>query len=748
MFRQIIVCNTFAAAALVLLSLGRLDAQVPAQEESPRVERITFRGADALRRGELRTYIITDETRCRGILFRPFCWVFPNSPLFVERHYLMREELPRDELRLRVHYFRRGYRETEVTSEVRPRGRGVEVVFTIEEGPPTVVAAARVEQTRPVVAERRLRRLSLPQEGKPLDLIRLDSARAELAQIMGERGYLDAEVRDTIVIADRRADVELIVETGPRTTLEEIQIEGNRQIEESTMRRAMPVRIGEVLRSTDVVAAQRALYESNLFHEALVSVPEETDSAKTLAISVREAPVRGARLGGGFNTVEFVQTEGRFTHYNWLGDGRRLDLRATVGNLFAPQLNGTGIFRDVLPRDFGFADEEAFLRPTWLVSAELTQPAFRSSNNTAAISAFAHRRTVPGIVIDRGVGANLSITRRLQPRTPATLNYRFEVTTVEAGDVYFCVNYGVCDLPTIDALRARQRLSPASLNFFADRADDPLSPTTGYNARLDLEHASSFTISDFRYNRVAGDVTRYFPFRQGRHVLAARTRVGWVRPLESTAAAVGVGGEIQALLHPRKRFYAGGSQSVRGYGENQLGPRILTISSAALRGLTVENGDTTYVCAPARNIVTCDPNASGIGVDDFVPRPLGGSGVIEGNLEYRFPVWGALGAALFVDGAIVGDPADVIFTEGTGAITPGFGIRYQSPVGPIRVDLGVKPTLVENLPVVTEMVDEEGNRRIVRLPQMRRYDPLEESGGFFREVLERLTLHLSIGQAF
>lgn len=744
MFQQVLSRCPSILLALLLLGATPVRAQVPAQEESPRVERITFRGADALRKAELRTRIITDETRCRGILFRPFCWVFPNSPLFVERHFLTREELPRDELRLRVHYFRRGYREAEVTSELRPRGRGVEVVFTIAEGPPTLVAATRVEQTRPVLSERRLRRLPLPREGRPLDLIRLDSARAELAELMGARGYLDAVVSDTILIADRSADVELTVETGPRSILEEIEIEGNRKVEESTMRRAMPLRIGEVLRSTDVVAAQRALYESNLFHEALVDVPEQADSAKRIEIAVREAPARGARLGGGFNTMEFVQTEGRFTHYNWMGGGRRLDLRATLGNLLAPQLNGTGIFRDVLPDDFGFGDEDAFLRPTWLVSAELMQPAFRSASNTVAASAFAHRRTVPGIVVDRGVGANLSFTRRLQPRSPATLNYRFEVTTVEAGDVYFCVNYGVCDVPTINALRARQRLSPLGVSFFSDRADDPLSPTRGYNARLDVEHASSFTVSDFRYNRIAGEATHYFPFREGRHVLAARARAGWVRPLESTSQAIG--GGIEALLHPRKRFYAGGSQSVRGYGENQLGPRILTISPEALR----------EVCEPDTPIAACDPNQVAvvdgdtvrITPDEFVPRPLGGSGLVEGNVEYRFPVWGAIGAAVFVDGAIVGDPASTIFSEGTGAITPGFGVRYMSPVGPIRVDLGIKPTLVEDLPVLTEEVDAEGNRRIVRLQTQRRYDPLEDSAGFFRQVLSRLTLHLSIGQAF
>ena len=71
----------------------------------------------------------------------------------------------------------------------------------------------------------------------------------------------------------------------------------------------------------------------------------------------------------------------------------------------------------------------------------------------------------------------------------------------------------------------------------------------------------------------------------------------------------------------------------------------------------------------------------------------------------------------------------------------------KTPVGPIRIDLGIKPKLAENLPIVTEVIDDAGVRRIVPLEQRKAYDPLEDSNGW-RKVLDRLTLHLSIGQAF
>jgi outer membrane protein assembly factor BamA len=302
------------------------------------------------------------------------------------------------------------------------------------------------------------------------------------------------------------------------------------------------------------------------------------------------------------------------------------------------------------------------------------------------------------------------------------------------------VNYGVCGRPTIASLRESHRLSPFRIVLLVDRADDPLFPTTGYNARLDLEHASGVTASEFRYNRASGEISRYLSLGPG--VLAGRLRAGWVRPLETTESlGLGADGSGESILHPRKRFYAGGSRSVRGYEENQLGPRVLTIAPEELE----EAGGVDACVAGGEG--TCD--LSLVPSSDFQPRPVGGTRLIEGSIEYRFPVWGEVGGAVFVDAATVGaEGIELPATDRKTAVTPGFGIRYASPVGPIRVDLGIKPTLREDLPVITESEAADGSRRIVELRQTKMYDPLEDSSGWFRQILDRLTLHLSIGEAF
>jgi hypothetical protein len=119
---------------------------------------------------------------------------------------------------------------------------------------------------------------------------------------------------------------------------------------------------------------------------------------------------------------------------------------------------------------------------------------------------------------------------------------------------------------------------------------------------------------------------------------------------------------------------------------------------------------------------------------------------------------------MFVDGAVVGaaslhditSPTTSTTTGITGAITPGFGLRYRSPIGPIRVDLGINPKLKEELNVITE--DETGQLVQVTCsgasastcPNSRRaFNPAGAAGGsFLARIVNRLTLHLSIGEAY
>jgi outer membrane protein assembly factor BamA len=471
------------------------------------------------------------------------------------------------------------------------------------------------------------------------------------------------------------------------------------------------------------------------------------DSIRTIDVSVNEGPQRLTRLSGGFNTFDFVQVDGRFTHYNFFGGARQLEAVATLGNLFAKSLNGSQIggvigFQDVTGDVVGEADE--FLRLTYQGSIDFRQPWLLSPRNSAGVGVFAYRRQAPAVFVERGEGANASFTREVSDRVPVSLSYRFELTGITAGDVYFCVNYGVCDPQTIGALRSRQRLSPLTLAANLNRQNDPLEPTRGYVAQIRFDHASAFTASGYRYNSVYLEGAAYRPIRE-RSVLAAHTRVGFVRALSSTRLATRAGEGVSGdILHPRTRLYAGGARSVRGVGENQLGPRVLTLPPGKLAVICPElTGEAIADCDLSRT----DTAGSTLSDRDFAPRPLGGRALIEGSVELRFPIWRNLYGATFIDGAFLGQGSLEEATKGAGALTPGVGVRYRSAVGPIRVDLGLNPTMAEDLPVITQVEGSDGQLRIVQLRDQWRYNPTRGAGGI-TGIMRRLTLHLSIGEAY
>ena len=742
--------RTLVASGLLLVGAPVLGAQSAAddQREAPEVTRLTIRGVNAVDISELKNSISTTASSCRSLLLSPFCFVW-KSHLFYERRYLDRPELQRDILRMRVFYWKRGYRHATVDTAIAPRGSGVQVTFRVTEGKPTIVRKIAVGPQTDVLSARDVRRSMSLRAGKPLNLLMLDSSLLSLSNKLWERGYADAVVRvDTIAVDDSSysADVDIAVDPRWKATVAELRITGNEAITPRTIRNSLTLHEGDLFRRSDVITSQRNLYESGLFRHAAILVPPQGDSTKIVEVQVKEAQLREARISGGFNTADFVQVDGTFRHYNLFGGARRLDLTGTVGNLFAAQLNNTSIFRNTL-EDVNGDERSTFEQPTWQASAQIRQPWFQSPRNTLAFGVFAHRRALPNVFVDRGMGANLTFTREVAVRTPASATYQFALTRVEAGDLYFCVYYGVCDTTSIRAQRTRQRLSPVALTASVDRTNEAFSPSSGILGSVSLEHASGLTASDYRYNRASAELSTYY--RMGRGVLALHGRGGIVRALHSTGVALGfAGGQADDVLHPGKRFYAGGSQSVRGYGENQLGPRALTIPASKLA--TLIGCDTSFAtisrCLANGPVCTkyCGTDSATFGAlkdRDFVPRPLGGTSVLEGNVEYRFPIWRALGGAAFVDAALVGNTGLLKLAKGDGAVTPGVGIRYKSPVGPIRVDVGFNPGIAEDLPVYTAVTNANGQKQIIALDAFRTYDPVQS---FF----DHLTFHFSIGQAY
>ncbi|GJG87781.1 hypothetical protein tb265_29620 [Gemmatimonadetes bacterium T265] len=811
------VLSLAAAVGAVGAAASNVRAQpardVSAQTERPEVREVRFVGVHAVPKPALALAVATQASQCLELIFRPFC-LFSKSPYIYQRAYLDHTELERDVVRVLVFYYKRGWRDAQVDTTVARAGRNaVTVTFTVHEGTPTRVRAiavgdsaataadaARVTPPRTTVTPRELAGLLAPKAGQPLNTLRLDSTVVAVRDAYYEDGYGNAVVARPRVRDDtaaRLADVVIPVAPGPLTPISRIDIVHlgtQRKVQDQTIRDAITVKPGDLFRRSEVGRSQRALYESGLFRSAIIDTAVATDpatgrtvcasqagtparpatpaaaaksdSTKALAICVAEAPLREARTSFGFNTADFFQVEGRFTHNYFTGTSRRLDVQAVVGNLGAK-----GLYR-ALPGAFqnpfqasnipGNRDATFFL-PTYNFGVNLTQQYVGSPRNTLGAGVFASRRSSPGVYVDQSQGANLTFTRRVLDNVPVSLSYRFALSRVQAGDVYFCVNFGVCDAPTIGVLQSQKKLSPVSVVMSFSRTDDPLEPTHGTQGQVTLEHASAFTLSDFKYNRVFAGASYYRPAPLfPRVTLAARLQGGYVAAFGSSGA--------NDVLNPQTRFYAGGAQSVRGYGENQLGPRTLTIAPNDVVGrydTTVANATTTAYRCPYANAANANTapvleqcfalRRAALGDGYFTPRALGGSALIEANLEARVPIFGPLIGAVFVDAGALGNKSLRDLASGSFDVTPGFGVRYRSPVGPIRVDLGIRPSLGHPLPVITQSTDSAGVNRLLPLAASVNCADASSTGcrqypadslSSFRKITGRLVLHLSIGEAF
>ena len=751
-----------AAASLALLAAGAASARAQepvtafdslALHSGAEVQEVRFAGEQAIRASQLASAIRTREEQCT--LLAALCWL----GFGVEEYHLDPEVLAADVLRLRLYYYERGYRRARVTTAVERVEDGVDVVFTIEEGEPVRVAGIAfggdAEPVAPV-----LKPATPLVEGAPLDLALLQEARDTLQARLRDRGYAQAEVLAGYLIptdSPHVARVNFDVYPGQPMVFGRVRVDygANRDssaVSPRIIRRLLTFRPGDVFRESEVVASQRQVYALELFtHASIVAHPDSASGDSIpVTVSVNIGDVHRVRTGVGINSLDCVNAEGRWISRSFLGGARRLEVGGRIANVLADELRygdadlpcadaGTGIFGTL----------------NGSVNVDFVQPWFLGPRNALGVGLGVERRSVPGVFVRDTRGGYVSFTHQLAPRTSATVGYRPALTSfLEGDDPFFCISFLACDEASVELLREPHWLAPLTFAFVHDASNSVFSPSDGFIVRLDAEIAASVTGSAFQYARVGAEAASYVGL-PGTWVLATHLRPGWAESLAR------VGGEQQLGLHPQRRFFAGGPNSVRGFAQSRLGPKILAVNGTELADSLTDGG--AQCNAFDINAGTCDAQPVAPGV--FDPRPTGGNLLLEGSVELRYPIWGPVRGVVFVDaGQVWNDEIDT----GSLAWTPGLGVRYYSPIGPIRIDVGYNPTGAEVLPVRTTLVcvrvlDDEGDEvdcvdpapgvyyppnLLANTNELRSLDPVswEPRGRWYD--LDRFQIHFSIGQAF
>ena len=381
-------------APALLLSLGLILAPIrgpaPLQGQGM-VEEVTtlrFQGNRMFPDEVLANAILTRETECRSFILYPFC--LAGAEFSQDPYFLHPREFRRDQARIRLFYYQRGYREAVVdTVLARPREGEVAITFSIQEGNPVRVLEVGFTGLEELPDSSVLEDLPI-RVGEPLNALMLEASRDSLTSRLRDRGFAHADVLLNYSIpreSPLEARVTFDLYPGPVARVGPISIVGNSTVSETVVRRMLPFREGRLFSADALLTGQRNLYNLDIFNRASISpdLTHQPDSIVPLRVEVAEGDEHRVRSGAGFSMSECVNTEARWTSRNFFGGARRLQITGRVSNLLTPFLENS-VCKDAGTGDYG--------QLNWLLSADFTQPWLYSPRNSLSAGVFAERQSL------------------------------------------------------------------------------------------------------------------------------------------------------------------------------------------------------------------------------------------------------------------------------------------------------------------------------------------------------------------
>jgi outer membrane protein insertion porin family len=473
------------------------------------------------------------------------------------------------------------------------------------------------------------------------------------------RGFASATVEVTPTLSqDRsRADLTFTINEGPQTLVDHILVVGNIKTDPEVIRREIVLKEGGPLGMSDLIESRRKVAALGLFRRVqFTEITHSGSNNRDVLITVEEAPSTTMDYGGGVEASRRLQGEAEtgdareafeFAPRGFFEIGRRniggrnrsvhlytrLALRPDSKAAGAEDDGGLFGFEEYRivgtyrePRSFG-------LKSDIVITGALEQ-GVRSSFN------FARK------------GINADLLRTLAPGV--RFNARYSFGTTKTFDVSFSDEGKTA---TIERIFPQVRLSAFSGAISRDTRDDVADPTRG------MFVSGEGSIAARAIGGQVGFVKSYVQglfFRRpgrGRLVLAGRVALGLADGFPREVQAKDddgnpIPGEFITIedIPASERFFAGGDTSIRGFALDTVG------------------------------------SASTITATGF---PRGGNAVLLMNAEARIPLFGDMGAVVFIDGGNVFERASQLdLGDLRGAV--GAGARYRSPIGPIRFDIGYK----------------------------------------------------------
>ena len=569
--------------------------------------------------------------------------------------------LAHDVATVKTFYTSNGYVNAEVSGEVLKgeKDGDLRVVLHIKEGPLVKVHSLSVTGNSAITTETLTSTIDLA-PGQPFSEATISGDHDAIVTAYFNAGFPEVQMETTYLPApgDPNArDVYYTIQEGRRVMVDRVLVAGVESTKPHVVNREMRIKDGGPLSQDRMLQSQRGLYDLGIFNEVGMAVqnPDGADTSKNVLFQISEAKRYtfnyglGIEIGSGVNQSKNAGPQGS------IGASPRFSFDVT-------RINFRGRDESILFKShFGNLQKRALLsfdEPRWwdMDNWRLTLTTFY--DNTRDVTTFASER------IEGSVQLQQVVSRATQ------FIYTFAYRRVKVDPNSFPAGF----TPDLIPLYSQPvRVGMPSITYVRDTRDNPVNSTKGTYNTADLGVAGAIFGSEADFGRVILQNSTYHAFgRKKAFVIARNTRIGLEFPYSDTV-----------IVPLPERFFVGGGNSLRGFPINQAGPRDLNTGS-----------------------------------------PLGGNAMVVNNLELRLPppqlpfIGDNLSFILFHDMGNSFDTSKDMFRslvrwhqpgqEFCRSTSPnvgcnfnyishaiGTGVRYHTPIGPVRFDLGynLNPTL-------------------------------------------------------
>lgn len=608
------------------------------ENEKVTVRRVTFIGNDTLDDQELRDLMLTGKLSM---------FSFGSGGPFRQ------DAFERDILLLSTHYADQGFLSVQVAAPrvmLTPDRSGIDIAITIDEGPRYRIRKLQVQEVdedgrevEPLGGRRKIRELVRARPGDFFNRAELVRDLQSIQTTYRDAGFANVDAPPQIQQYPRRAEADVVVRIrrGQPVRFGRIEIRGNTKTRDKVIRREMEIAEGELFSETRLENSRRRIAQLGYFERVDVS-SEQTKDARIINVNVEvtEKPTGTFQIGAGFSSIESFIATAQVQQANLFGRGQSLALLA--------QLSG--------------------LRQ--LVDVRLIEPYFFDTLFSAQINVFDQLRVFNDFSLDSTGGSLTFGYPIIQPKLRASVTYTLKDDRVDTRtrSTFF---------GTASAVSVFQQLPIA--NLFNDGLTSSLRPTLTFDTRNNrlfptsgvfLQASTEVSVAplgsenEFYRHQFTGRF--YYPITPT-IVFKVNSQAGLV----TSPAADGV-----PLF---ARFFLGGIFDIRGYRLRTVGPRLplttgLNPNDPIVRNGAVVGGNMSYF----QNVELEFPIIQAVGLRGVLFTDLGNAW----NLEERY--CDAAPASEFSVADPCFDPLDIFQVRASG----GFGLRWFSPLGPLRFEWG------------------------------------------------------------